>query len=402
MRTPSPSHRSRQTSQIPQSHRERAEDLTLCGWLSTLSRATCITFHLLYRAARDIRPHSIRRAKGLSFHEFVAYHGMRLYQGRLTPVQIQNLLPSTGKTCGRFARKHGLVHRVVDLDYGGIVHQLGGDATGLSTGLSTSDPVRHVVLFHGGGYMAPALGRHLELAIGFADRPRGDVVVHMLQYGLVSGHTNQYPVQLQQATSLIHHLLHTQNITPSQIILLGDSAGAHLLLSLILHLQHPNPLVKSIPFQGRFAGAVLLSPWLSLYTPVQAMRDTDAEDVLDKESLARWADGFLGGALPDPWNDPLTAPREWWTELPIEDILLLYGEEELLRDDGARLAGVLGECHASTVAVAVPGEVHVHMVMNQFLLLKKPCESEELYKRWMERHLGGKVVEVAVKGGDST
>ncbi|KAG6247268.1 hypothetical protein E4U49_000397, partial [Claviceps purpurea] len=112
MRTPSPTHRSRQTPQIPESHRERAENLTLCGWLSTLSRAACITFHLLYKAARDIRPHSIRRAKGLSFHEFVAYHGMRLYQGRLTPVQIQNLLPSTEKTCGRFARKHGLVHRV--------------------------------------------------------------------------------------------------------------------------------------------------------------------------------------------------------------------------------------------------------------------------------------------------
>ncbi|KAG6087610.1 hypothetical protein E4U30_000525, partial [Claviceps sp. LM220 group G6] len=139
-------------------------------------------FQLLYKAAQDIRPHSTRRAKGLSFHEFVAYHGMRLYQGYLTPVQIQNLLPSTEKTCGRFARKHGLVHRVIELDYGGVVHQLGGDVTGLST----SDPVRHVVLFHGGGYMAPALGRHLELAIGFADRPRGDVVVHMLQYGMFS------------------------------------------------------------------------------------------------------------------------------------------------------------------------------------------------------------------------
>ncbi|KAG5940231.1 hypothetical protein E4U53_007625, partial [Claviceps sorghi] len=190
------------------------------------------------------------------------------------------------------------------------------------------------------------------------------------------------------ATALVHHLLHADNIHPSRILLLGDSAGAHLLLSLALHLRHPNPRAAALapPLAHRFAGAVMLSPWLSLHAPPSAQ----AADVLDGHSLARWADTFLGGAPPDPWNDPLTAPREWWSALPFEDILLLYGQDELLRADGAALAALLEGCHASVVAVAAPGEVHVHMLMNRFLLLNKPCRSEEVYKRWMEDRLGGK------------
>ncbi|KAG5972032.1 hypothetical protein E4U55_000947 [Claviceps digitariae] len=311
---------------------------------------------------------------------------MRLYQGGLSPVRIQNLLPSTGQSCGRFARKHGLSHAVVELDHGAVVHRLGRAA-------AAGAARRHVVLFHGGGYMAPALGKHLDFAFGFAEAPEGDVAVYVLQYGLVSEHANQYPRQLQQATALIQHLLCTENIPSSSIILLGDSAGAHLLLSLALHLRHPNPLVAPtgllpLPLQDRFAGAVIISPWLSLHEPAQSMRGAEAEDVLDTQSLAGWAANFLGGAPSDPWNDPLTAPRDWWTGLPFEDILLLYGRDELLRDDGARLARLLEECHASVVAVEVPGEVHVHMLMNRFLFLNRPCESEELYKRWMEVHLG--------------
>ncbi|KAG5980226.1 hypothetical protein E4U54_006820 [Claviceps lovelessii] len=315
---------------------------------------------------------------------------MRLYQGRLSPVRIQNLLPSTGTSCARFARRHGLAHAVTELEHGAVVHRLGLER-------ADGDAARHVVLFHGGGYMAPVMGTHLEMAFGFADAPGGDVVVHVLQYGLVSEHANPYPRQLQQASALIHHLLHTQHMPASSIILLGDSAGAHLLLSLALHLRHPNPLVTAAPLQDTFAGAVILSPWLSLHVPAQAMRADPTEDVLDQHSLAGWAAGFLGGAPSDPWNDPLTAPRDWWSGLPFDDILLLYGQDELLRDDGVTLAGLLEESHPSVVAVGVPGEVHVHMVMNRFLRLNRPCESEEVYKRWMEEHLGGRREDVLSK-----
>ncbi|KAG5918833.1 hypothetical protein E4U42_006721, partial [Claviceps africana] len=89
--------------------------------------------------------------------------------------------------------------------------------------------------------MAPALGTHLDFAFAFAEAPRGDVAVYVLQYGLTSRDANQYPRQLRQATSLVRHLVHAQDVAPSRILLLGDSAGAHLLLGLALHLRNPNP-----------------------------------------------------------------------------------------------------------------------------------------------------------------
>ncbi|KAG6002305.1 hypothetical protein E4U21_003256 [Claviceps maximensis] len=359
---------------------------------------------LVATAIKAVLSPQYHRSRGLSWHEYVAYHALRLYQSRLSPLRIQNLTPSTAKSCARFARRHRLLHVVIELDHGAVAHRLAGKAHVASgAGAGAAPNVRHVVLFHGGGYTTPALGSHIDFAFGFANVPREDVAVYVLQYGLISDHANQYPRQLQQAVALIHHLLHTENIPASSIILLGDSAGAHLLLSLALHLGHPNPLVAKatapplLPFQDRFAGAVILSPWLSLHVPVQAMRESDMYDVLDKQSLANWAASFLGGAPSDPWNDPLTAPREWWAGLPFESILLLYGRDELLRNDGATLAGLLGECrHASVATVAVPGEVHDHMLMNRFLFLNKPCESEEVYKRWMEDHLGRRIDHVSV------
>ncbi|KAG5937449.1 hypothetical protein E4U53_008195, partial [Claviceps sorghi] len=150
--------------------RERAEDLTLCGWLSTVTQATYITSNFLVEALKAVLLPRSRRTRDLSLHEYLAYHGMRLYQGRLSPLRIQNILPSTGSTCARFAQRHGLSHAVVALEHGAVTHRLG-----------CADAARHVVLLHGGGYMAPALGTHLDFAFGFA-APRADVAVHVLQY----------------------------------------------------------------------------------------------------------------------------------------------------------------------------------------------------------------------------
>ena len=146
---------------------------------------------------------------------------------------------------------------------------------------------------------------------------------------------NRYPRQLQQAVALLDHLLHVEKVLPSSITLLGDSAGAHLVLSLVLHLSHPNPLVAPLKVAGRLSGAVLISPWVTMDTSAASMQLNKDKDVLSASSLAYWACNFLGGADYDPWNTPTMAPEEWWGDLLVDDILVLYGDDELLRDDTA-------------------------------------------------------------------
>lgn len=144
---------------------------------------------------------------------------------------------------------------------------------------------------------------------------------------------NRYPRQLQQAIALLDHLLHVEKVLPSSITLIGDSAGAHLALSLVLHLSHPNPLVAPLKLAGRLSGAVLVSPWVTTDTSAASMQLNKDKDVLTASSLEYWARNFLGDANYDSWNTPTMAPEEWWGDLLVDDILVLYGDDELLRDD---------------------------------------------------------------------
>ncbi|KAF4979216.1 hypothetical protein FZEAL_4525 [Fusarium zealandicum] len=338
--------------------KKRAVSLGPWDWALVLSQATGITFGLMFKATKAL----FSRRKNL--HEYIAYEGMRDYQSQLGAVPIQNLLPTTTATCVRFARRHGLAYSTL---------QLPQETTAIRLGSSNAKDIR--VLFHGGGYMAAVLDEHLSFACGFSKPLKEDVAVFVLQYSLASEHANHYPRQLQEAVWLLE-LLFSRGIPPMAITLVGDSAGGHLLLSLLLHLTHPNPQVSPLELSGRLSGAALISPWVELKSTSESMKTNSNKDVLEAAALDYWAGNFLGDSEPDPWNSPLTAPAEWWSNLPVDRILVTYGDNELLRDDIGTLCDLL-QSHSNKLALRFAGELHVHMVMNRFLRINKPCESEE-------------------------
>ena len=203
------------------------------------------------------------------------------------------------------------------------------------------------------------------------------------------------------------HLLHTENIPPSAITLIGDSAGAHLLLGLVLHISHSNPLVTPLHVDGHFSNAVLISPWVDMHTSVPSMQANKDKDSLTVEALVYWARTFMGITAVDYWNAPLTVPTQWWSDLPVDEILVLYGDNELLKDDTStfcerlkvhkshssqhqenlKLTLCMQAHHPQTTAWKLPGEIHGHIVLNRFLKINKPCESERIYVKWMNDHL---------------
>jgi acetyl esterase/lipase len=192
---------------------------------------------------------------------------------------------------------------------------------------------------------------------------------------------------LQQAVSLVNYLVVSERISPASITLLGDSAGAHLLLSLLLHLNHPKPGIAELKIGTAFASAVLVSPWVKLEPTASTTKARKEDDILTAPSLAYWAKNFLGGAALDPWNSPLMAPADWWDNLPAKKILVTYGEKELLREDAEALCEILQKHHAETTTMKFSNELHVHMVMNRFLLINKPCESQKAYMQWLDNHV---------------
>lgn len=120
---------------------------------------------------------------------------------------------------------------------------------------------KNVVLFlHGGAYIQGdgRTAQYGSIAKKFLDTGAADAVFS-LQYRL-SGHgnANPFPAALQDALSSYVFLLNTLKIPPSQIIFAGDSAGAHLAISLLRYLHEYGSAVK-VPTPKC---AVLISPWV--------------------------------------------------------------------------------------------------------------------------------------------
>ncbi|KAH8760111.1 Alpha/Beta hydrolase protein [Hyaloscypha sp. PMI_1271] len=359
----------------PQS-RSSAPPPSLWGWISLLSKATGITITVFLHALKTLaRPPKNDRTT----RQQIAYTGIRIYQSSLPATSIQNLRPSTTTTCKKFAKKHHVRHSPIQLPDGTIACWIG-----------PKDALKVVVVFHGGGYMAAALTEHISIGFAFSKPTRKDLAVVVLQYSLASENASHHPIQLQQAVSLLQHLLYDLNIPSSSITLIGDSAGGHLLLSLLLHLTHPNPLTAPIKLEIKFSSAVLISPWVTVSTSATSMKLNQEKDILTISGLEYWGRNFLGGKEMDCWNTPLMAQGEWWGEVPCEEMLVLYGEDELFRDDIEEFCAKLTANHAKTTALKFANEIHVHMVMNRFLKINKPCESEKVFVKWMNEHLGSR------------
>ncbi|ERT01131.1 hypothetical protein HMPREF1624_02371 [Sporothrix schenckii ATCC 58251] len=431
--------------------REYADALGLWGWICLVARAVALTFFLALKVVKAAVGGKARR-HGQTVYKYTALEGMRDYQYGLSAVRIQNLLPSTKWLARRFARRNKLPFALIHLSNGTTAAVLGPKAeaertertaetakgakepqrakkaTGANTAnpantastastpaqASSSAPRRAVVVFHGGGYMAPALSKHIHLACGFSKTLPDNVAVYILQYGLASETANQYPRQLQQAAVLLDYLLTAENYPPSAITLVGDSAGGHLALSLLLHLAHPDPQVPAVTLPGgaRLAGAALLSPWMITRARSEGLvRANEAKDVLYAAALDAWAQNFLGGPVDEseksenrdkadaaaadkgsPWSCPLTMPDQWLADLPVDDLFVTYGEDEVLAGNIARFCTAL--CRArkpvpgvKTAAKGYANELHVHMVMNRFLMLGETCLSEEEFKAWYATQL---------------
>ncbi|KAL1951081.1 hypothetical protein VTO73DRAFT_230 [Trametes versicolor] len=119
--------------------------------------------------------------------------------------------------------------------------------------------------FHGGSYVR---GSVTDVLSGFARIPRGFVErricssVLSLEYTLApkdpdATTTHCFPLQILEALSAYYHLLDTLKIPAHRIVLIGDSAGAHLALALQRYLLESGHL--SSP-----RALLLLSPWCDL------------------------------------------------------------------------------------------------------------------------------------------
>jgi epsilon-lactone hydrolase len=166
-----------------------------------------------------------------------------------------------------------------------------------------------VLFLHGGAYVVGSAFGYQPHAGALAAAARTGLLVP--DYRLAPEHP--YPAAVEDAVSAYRWLL-DQGVEAGRIVVAGDSAGAGLVMSLLLTLKRdgePQP-----------AGAVLLCPWVDL-----TLRDTtipgaappiDAPMTSDAE-ISRCVDAYLGGhPADDPIVDPLGADLQGLPPLLIQ------------------------------------------------------------------------------------
>lgn len=67
-------------------------------------------------------------------------------------------------------------------------------------------------------------------------------------------------------------------------------------------------------------------------TDYDSCRRNASRDLVSVKLLIYWADMFLGDTEPDSYNQPAGAPGGWWRDLPVEEIFIGVGGQEILYD----------------------------------------------------------------------
>lgn len=200
-----------------------------------------------------------------------------------------------------------------------------------------------ILYFHGGAY---ALGSALagagitgELA---SRTSRSGISV---EYRLAPEHP--YPAALDDAVAAYQGLLST-GTDPAAIVVAGESAGAGLVLALLMSLRD-----QQLPLPS---AAVLFSPWADLTVSGGSVTARAALDpVLTERALQVRAADYAGAA--DPTHSGLSPVFGEFAGLP--PLLLQVGTHEILLDDALRIAATAAAAEVAVTLEVTPRVPHV-------------------------------------------
>lgn len=206
----------------------------------------------------------------------------------------------------------------------------------IQSSFTDPQPPRHsdvtILFLHGGGYFASQPDTYLLFLLRLAEALTTQgikVSIFALDYHLAPEFP--YPTQLDEAGAAYDYLLRDMAIPADRVVVAGDSAGGHLVLSLLVDLHQRS----SRPKPG---GAMLFSPWVSLHHTPSTNTDTD---ILSASFLRATARRFLGPARSDrkeTRTDPLLEflnphPEIEWDAVLPSWLWVSAGTNEIMFDD---------------------------------------------------------------------
>ncbi|KAI0512654.1 Alpha/Beta hydrolase protein [Xylaria bambusicola] len=238
----------------------------------------------------------------------------------------------------------------------------------------TKRPDLCVYYAHGGGFSMGSSYFYLEFLLSWLDllKKAGyrNPSIFALEYTLVPD--DSFPGQLEEAIAGYEHVLSTVG-NPGKVCVGGDSAGATIILNLLLHLANTGQHADVMNGIGQWqlpkpAFAVLISPWVSL---VSDRHRNTRSDYLDAGNLHIYAEEYAGDDLSP--HDPLLSPGqnrdvEWWRRAtPDHGFFVAYGDEEVLAPETEGLVQFWKKGDIKVVDRGETGGIHAWPVASLFL-----------------------------------
>ncbi|MBW1606390.1 alpha/beta hydrolase fold domain-containing protein [Lactobacillus sp. Sy-1] len=177
---------------------------------------------------------------------------------------------------------------------------------------------RVVFYIHGGGYWGQPFPQHYQIVANLANQLGRRVIMPIYPKAPAYDANDAFTMVLKSYQMVV-------NSDANDIVLMGDSAGGGLVLSLMQHLKRNQGIQPSC--------AVLLSPWLDISNTNPQMRLIQPKDpVLDLDNLTR-----LGAIYANRLSvkDPLVSPL-YGDSSSLPPILVITGTDDILYPDAMK------------------------------------------------------------------
>ncbi|KAJ3837926.1 Alpha/Beta hydrolase protein [Lentinula raphanica] len=288
----------------------------------------------------------VSRSKGKPLSRIVGDTPFRFITDYFSAAELQYILGTSVGVYSTWARQAKLPMTIEEMRDGGKLMWIGPKRTD-----------RMLLYCHGGAYIFSvqiftiSFWRYIQQKL----EERGlKVGIAIMSYSLVP--VAQFPTPLWQTSHAINHLLTTEHVHPSNLVLVGDSAGGNLVSQVLSSMLHPLFEPRIIPEGTRLRGAYMMSPWVSLtgvYYPnptegeggatvkpedIPSFTENDHCDIIGKKALVYWGHTILDGSpnpsLDSSYLEPINASFDWYQGLPsvVERVFVSTGGGECLRD----------------------------------------------------------------------
>jgi acetyl esterase/lipase len=217
---------------------------------------------------------------------------------------------------------------------------------------------------HGGGFSMGSSYFYMEFLLAWVallrDAGYRNPALFALEYTLVPDET--YPTQLHETVAGYEHVLSLSQ-SSTRIVVGGDSAGATLILSFLLHISNHSDLRHQKP-----GLAIMISPWVTIVS--RNNRNTES-DYLNSSTLELYGRQYIGSkAAP---TDPTVSPgcckdvKKWKEASPEHGWYFLYGSEEVLGPETRDLIALLRETGKEVDEWEEKGGIHAWPVASLYL-----------------------------------